>query len=145
MLVLELTLKSLKHIVLLSMISEQNNARRVESSAVLWFIHSTLFTWLHIVLMNVLRKHLQVASLAAGFTPDFSLDTSLSPAHSIIISRLDKLYSPTHMNWNFHKQCNFQSAVFIKWWKLNRYYFNTGWNGVWNCEALQSHFSQTNC
>lgn len=31
----ELTLKSLKHIVLLNMISEQNNARRVESNAIL--------------------------------------------------------------------------------------------------------------
>ncbi len=41
---------------------------------------------LHIVLMNVLGKHLQVASLAAGFAPDFSLDALLSPAHSVTIS-----------------------------------------------------------
>lgn len=140
--VLQLTLKSLKHIVLLSMISEQNNARQVESSATLWFIHRILFLRLHIVLMNVFGKHLQVASLAAGFSPYFSLDAPLSPAHSITISCLDKLYSPNHMNRNFHQQCNFQSAVFIKCSKPNRYYSNTGWNGAWHCEAMQSNFSQ---
>ncbi len=82
------------------MISEQNNARPVESSAIIWFIYHILFFWLlHIVLMNVSGKHVQVASLAAGFAPDFSLDGLPSPAHSLLFLALDKLYRQHHRNY----------------------------------------------